>query len=412
MSNKIYNINPIPEIAENELPICLHDREIVLFGFGVNGKSMLELALALGYTIVEIWDNNLQIQQYEGIKVCKPHNKLNKSTPIMITVVMRKIAADLYQQAKSWGYFNILNYTTLFLHDKVPSEVYKKMCYQIQQYRLVTLYSKSEKSVSINSIDFQITDKCSLRCKECANLMQYFTQPKDFDFDECIADIDKLLSVVDYILDVRVIGGEPFVCKDFHRYIERLLTYKNIGMISIYTNGTIIPTSKNIECLKSDKVILKISNYGQLSRNLNNLINVCKKEQILYDIAQIEYWTKCATFEQHHRTDNENRAILKNCCVGSCPSMRNHRIFRCPFLANAWALKAIPQNIIEYVDLNTSDIETLKNDIQSYFDKDLILGCDYCLGRPIDFQNQVRVPVAEQIKNPIGYKQYYGMENI
>lgn len=44
------------------------------------------------------------------------------------------------------------------------------------------LKSLEEKdAVILNSIDFIVTERCSLRCRDCSNLMQYYKNPVDED---------------------------------------------------------------------------------------------------------------------------------------------------------------------------------------------------------------------------------------
>lgn len=384
---------------------ALKSKKIIIFGLGIFGKKIVDFALDKGYEIIEIWDNYSIYTEYNGVKVCKPHNKFNENTVILVSVIIADVNETLKKQAEALSYKNVLDYSELFVNEQITYEQYCFFLNSINSYKLKKLSNKTN-SVIIKHLDFQITEKCSLKCKECANLMQYFDDPKDFNFNETIADLEKILQAVDYIYEIRVIGGEPFVCKDFYKYIEKLKSYENIGTISIFTNGTIVPNEYDIQYLKSDKIILSISDYGHISRNLERLIKLCQKNNILYNVKNIEYWTRCASFEKHNRTDNENRTVLKECCASNSLSIRNHKLFRCPFIANAWALKAIPDEIIEFVDLLNDNSIKLRNDIKSYMEKDLILACDYCLGRPVNYEYNDRIMVAEQIKKPIKYKKY------
>ena len=40
------------------------------------------------------------------------------------------------------------------------------------------------------------------------------------------------------------------------KVLNKLLTYKTIKEIVIYTNATIIPKGENFECLKNDKIFI------------------------------------------------------------------------------------------------------------------------------------------------------------
>ena len=85
-----------------------------------------------------------------------------------------------------------------------------------------------------------LTEKCSLKCDGCSNLMQYYAKPIDEDFEQCIKSIDKFLNTVDYVFEIRVLGGEPFMYKRIYEVIEHLYKYDNYGKIQS------IPTVHNM----------------------------------------------------------------------------------------------------------------------------------------------------------------------
>ena len=83
--------------------------------------------------------------------------------------------------------------------------------------------------------------------------MQYYAKPVDEDFEQCIKSIDKFLNTVDYVFEIRVLGGEPFMYKRIYEVIEHLYKYDNYGKIQINTNGTIAQNLKNSNCFKMKK---------------------------------------------------------------------------------------------------------------------------------------------------------------
>ena len=59
---------------------------------------------------------------------------------------------------------------------------------------------------------------------------------------------------------LRLLGGEPFVSKQLYRYVQHFVDQDKIEFIHIFSNGTIVPTGENLECLKHPKVFVNISN--------------------------------------------------------------------------------------------------------------------------------------------------------
>jgi hypothetical protein len=53
---------------------------------------------------------------------------------------------------------------------------------------------------------------------------------------------------IDFVFEFRVLGGEIFMNKSAHRYIQRLQEYPNYGRICVYFNGTIVTVKKICQC--------------------------------------------------------------------------------------------------------------------------------------------------------------------
>ena len=130
----------------------------------------------------------------------------------------------------------------------------------------------------MRSVDVMITTRCSLKCVSCSNLMQYYKEPKNSDHDNTLAALEILNKSVDYISEFRVIGGEPLMNKDWDKIVKGIIENNPERKIFIYTNGTIAPKDEKLQPFKANKNInFVITEYGSLSRNLNNLHNQLDK---------------------------------------------------------------------------------------------------------------------------------------
>ena len=150
----------------------------------------------------------------------------------------------------------------------------------------------SSGTLNIKSIDIQITEKCSMKCKNCSNLMQYYNKPINSDMDELFLSIDRFMSCVDNIYEFRVLGGDPFMNKDLYKVVDQLKKYEKVKKIIVYTNARIIPKGANLDCLKHKKVVLDITNYGEgLSTKHDEIIKILKENEILYSTTPTTVWT-------------------------------------------------------------------------------------------------------------------------
>jgi len=97
--------------------------------------------------------------------------------------------------------------------------------------------------------------------------MQFYAKPIDEDYNLVIASIDILMDAVDFVQEIRLLGGEPLMYKKVDLVIKHLLKYKNFGQIKINTNGTIVPKEEKLKVFQNEKVYFDIANYGKDSRS-------------------------------------------------------------------------------------------------------------------------------------------------
>ena len=71
--------------------------------------------------------------------------------------------------------------------------------------------------LNIKTIDIQVTERCSLKCKDCSNLMQYYKKPQDSELGLLLKSIEKIMVAVDSLEEFRVLGGDPFMNKNLHK---------------------------------------------------------------------------------------------------------------------------------------------------------------------------------------------------
>ena len=111
---------------------------------------------------------------------------------------------------------------------------------------------------------------------------------------------------------------------------------------------------------------MDITNYGHLSRNHDNLIDLCKRENIPF-LTTIPKWTDSGRINYQEKSEEKLKFMFKNCCTNDYMTLLNGKLYRCPFSANTMNLKAIPIKDNEYIDLEkTQTSEELKKEIKNY----------------------------------------------
>ena len=171
----------------------------------------------------------------------------NNKTPILV-------ASDLtfpyiHRQLKELSVTNVHDCDFIFAELDLELEECNvnwskvKLKQKVDLYLYDILAQKNKKTkLNIKAVDLVLTEKCSLKCDGCSNLMQYYAKPIDEDFEQCIRSIDTFLSTIDHVQEIRVIGGEPLMYKRVDEVIKHLYNYDNYGKIQINTNKTQIQT--------------------------------------------------------------------------------------------------------------------------------------------------------------------------
>lgn len=261
----------------------------------------------------------------------------------------------------------------------------------------------------LRSVDIIITERCSLKCRDCSNLTQYYKNPKNCDIKELKESIDVFCSIMDEVNEFRVIGAEPLMNKEFHLIVKRLIDEPKVKRVVIYTNGTIVPRKEQIGYLKDKKVLFIITDYGPLSRSLNALTQILQQNKIAFYVEKTQRWTDCAKIGRHYRNIKQQKEIFKNCCAKNTFTISDGKLYRCPFAANAARLMAIPDFKRDYINFLKEfqegiKISEIKKKIRAFLlEKEFLQTCDFCNGRSFD---DPYITPSIQIDKPLEYEKY------
>ena len=155
-----------------------------------------------------------------------------------------------------------------------------------------------------------------------------------------------------------------------------------------------------------------ITDYGKLSRNVNKMIEKLKYYNISYDRQPAEDWTDCSRIKHHKRSTKDLKEVFKQCCVKYIYTLLHGKLYRCPFIANAANLNAIPDNPYNYVNLMSEKKDLKKELTRLIKNSKFFPACDFCDGRPYDpssklgYDGKGIIAAGEQVSEPIPYKIY------
>ena len=383
------------------------DANIVVFGAGVLGTFALHALKIRGLDVRCFCDNNPEKQKipFHGLPVVAP-DRLKSLFPEPIVYIASVFIEGMSRQLATLGFTRIYDCTALF--ESFDVDGLETELPQAEIVRLIALYQytvlgRREGPLIVKCLDVVVSERCSLRCRDCANLMQYYQTPKDCDVDRMFAAIDAFLAVIEKLYEFRVLGGEPFLSKNLPQILDRLTTYEKCEQVLVLTNGTIVPKKQTLRSLQNKKICVQITNYGPLSRKYQELVALFDERKISYVVVKTDHWQDCGKIELQQRTPMELRRLFMDCCANDLLTLLHGQLYRCPFAAHAENLKAIPPFDGDSIDLLApTDHESLRGRLVDFYRKtNSIEACRYCLGRD---SATATVPAAIQAEKPLSYR--------
>lgn len=249
-------------------------------------------------------------------------------------------------------------------------------------------------------IDFDITTRCTLKCKCCSNCTPVFAKAAEakkvqhlvMTDKEFQHSLDALLLAVDRINVLQLMGGEPLTNKYLSEIIEYCASKEQIDVIKIVTNGTVIPQGDLISIVQKykDKIYFYISNYSS-NEKLQTILKhekiqeILKQNDIKYQMVRDFVWVEELPWHKELYTDEELKNLFENCAMASCISVLNNKLHICGKSSRGYELGLI--DVDDYVDLDDAD---LKNKLIQFFHKPCFEACRYCV------KTNIEVPPALQ----------------
>lgn len=198
-------------------------------------------------------------------------------------------------------------------------------------------FFKKRNILFMNLAQICVTERCTLRCADCAHgCWAVDRNTKDIRLEEICVSADLFFSKIDYIHEFVLIGGEPLLYGHLKEAVEYIgKKYRNkIGTFSITSNGTITPNQDLLDSCKKYRVLFRISNYVKAIPNLqgqyDKLEKIFLEEGVYYNLGKAEevWWNY--GFTDTLQKESEEQLIRKfDRCMTPCREVRNGRLYFC-----------------------------------------------------------------------------------
>jgi organic radical activating enzyme len=359
-------------------------QKIIIYGAGRYGELALRGLQYLKLQPMFFADRFLAGEERLGIKVIEPSELQNYKDDVILIASYNHFYEMLsfLQDNGNLYYYDILELLKLNYDECILSEYLLDEKRNWQKYEKV-IETVVKKGLIIPHCEIVITECCTLKCRDCSDLMQYYTHPENLDINEIIRTFGNFLDSIDGLSELRILGGEPFICKDIYKVIETFQHSEKVKRITIYTNSTIVPSDEVIESLKNDKVSVHMSNYGRICSKLEKLRSIFIQEKINFYVHDYEKWYEIGNLEKRNYSSDIRDMIYQNCMQGKCHTFYRGKFYLCPRSAHGEHLKIFKNGKNEVVDFTDNEIDINKKRKELYIlleKKESLTACDYCNG--------------------------------
>ncbi len=232
--------------------------------------------------------------------------------------------------------------------------------------------------VYLNYIEIPITTGCTLNCRECSNLMQYYEKPYQVSIEVLVKSVLKLLDNSDGVRLVRILGGEPLCYAELTQLLEFLSTEKRIQKIQIVTNGTLLFKDEQLRIMKCDnRFSVDISNYEENSIKYNELIEQLREAELPYFSQRGRIrWTKQSDIAYRMRNEIDLKKVYSECSM-DCISLLNGEIHVCPRSSHGKDIGLFQCRENDFVNLLDKQ-QNLHKKLYRLLNTDYVEACNFC----------------------------------
>lgn len=389
--------------------------KIFLWGAGKVGTVVAHVLEMQGYEILGFVDSDLTKTgtKVYGYKVFAPEEyyALNENTVTIVSCAFPSVITLLEEKGiKAYSPHSLL---LDFDFEGYRGELTPKFLARLVDNAIRNYAMFFKKGRLIERLFFVITEKCTLKCKNCDAYMPYHHRPKQTSYDEVVRNYNAILDVCGYVDSIDVLGGEPLLHPDLDMVLEYLISDKRCGTISVISNGTIIPNPKVVKCLKNEKCIFRLSDYGKLSKHKDVIIDLLEREQIRYEITNYQYWDEIPRVGLVNETEQQLNLKFAT-CTGNAMYVKGNMACYCTFLSALYGVdfgpgkEAFPNynsNVV-MLDKGAETKRELVKYISNLHERKAIDACKYCPGAHC-IQFGEKVLVAEQAEGFLPVEQLY-----
>jgi len=153
--------------------------------------------------------------------------------------------------------------------------------------------------------------------------------------EQVVDDIRRYSLVCDHLTLLEFIGGEPFLHPRLEYILRQVLDIANIGVIHVFTNGTVFPDAVLLRALKHPRIVVYVSNYSvSLPKKINDKIartlDELQRSGIAFVRGSNANWYDFSSFDPVQDDEQRLHERYEACFLHTCNRLHRGRLYRCP----------------------------------------------------------------------------------
>lgn len=287
--------------------------KIAIWGAGPTGKKIYK-KIKNENDVVCFVDNNWVVcgSNYLGIEIIAPNVCYEMIRNKDIDKIVFGTSANNYDDILSQIKKNIEGYEDIY---------YVK---EIGNNNSLIQYTDRD----LGYIEFDAARKCNLNCRGCLRYSNITQDSSGYDLVTLERDLKRLKTIFNNIAYIKILGGEPLLCKDLYKFVERIFSYFPDTQVDILSNGLLVPQMDRvlIEEIRKHAARLSISIYKATEKYTEEIEKFCNGEEIELNV----YVNKDKFLKQlNSKGDSDGETIVKNCMSKKCTIIKDGIINRC-----------------------------------------------------------------------------------
>ena len=140
-------------------------------------------------------------------------------------------------------------------------------------------FVNSKDYTRLEYIELHVVDHCNLNCKGCVHFSPLVPESKFVEYDRMRNDLIQLRKKVEIVDRIHILGGEPLLNQELHRFVRLVREVYPFSDISIVTNGLLIEkmTEELVSAIIDTNTWINISVYlpiaNEISEKARSLIS-------------------------------------------------------------------------------------------------------------------------------------------